>query len=140
MISYPAKIIYDKNDKVYNVEFVDIKSCITYGDSLEHAKEMAKEALTGILESFHERKIKIPEPSEKVGKNVYMIDPEAPVAFAIWLKIQREKSHLSQSDIAKELGIKYQTYQRIENPVKTNPTLKTIMKLEKIFKKKVIMI
>ncbi len=140
MISYPAKIKYDKLDKVYHVEFPDIESCITYGESLEYAKEMAKEALTGMLESFHERKIKIPEPSKTTGKNIYMIEPEAPVAFAIWLKIQREKNHLSQSDVAKELGIKYQTYQRIENPLKTNPTLKTILKLEKIFKKKVIMI
>ena len=138
MISYPAKIVQNKDDKVYYAEFPDLKTCITYGDTLEHAVSMAKDALTGILETFHEKKIKIPEPSNISGKNIYMIEPEATVAFAIWLKIQREKNHLSQSDVAKKLGIKYQTYQRIENPSRTNPTLKTIIKLEKIFNKKVI--
>ena len=60
------------------------------------------------------------------------------VGFAIWLKKQREARGLSQSDIAKQLGIAYQTYQRIENPAKSNPTLKTILKLERVFEHRLV--
>ncbi|MDY7027145.1 MAG: helix-turn-helix domain-containing protein, partial [Spirochaetota bacterium] len=34
---------------------------------------------------------------------------------------------------AAKLGVKYQVYQRLEDPRKSNPTLKTIEKLERVF-------
>ena len=140
MISYPAIFTYDKTEKVYNVSFPDLPGCYTYGETLDKAKKMAVQALTGYLESIDSRKIKIPEPSKLRQKNVYLIKPEKKVAFAIWLKKQREKAGLSQSEIAKKLGIKYQTYQRFEDPSKTNPTLKTIIKLEKVFQQELVQI
>lgn len=140
MISYPAIFIYDKNEKIYNVSFPDLPGCFTYGETLNSAKKMAVIALTGYLESIDSRKLKIPDPSKIKQKNAYYIEPEKKVAFAIWLKRQREKAGLSQSEIAKKLGIKYQTYQRFENPAKTNPTLNTIIKLEKVFQKELVQI
>ena len=45
---------------------------------------------------------------------------------------------MSQSEVVERLGIAYQTYQRIEDPAKSNPTLKTILKLEKVFDRRLV--
>ena len=138
MISYPAVIEYDSEDHAYNVSFPDLPGCFTFGDTVEEAKASAEEVLSAYLESIDSRKLKVPEPSERKGDNVFSIEPDTKVGFAIWLKKQREARGLSQSDIADQLGITYQTYQRIENPAKSNPTLKTILKLEKVFRHRLV--
>lgn len=138
MITYPAKIAFDEEDKAYNVSFPDLSGCFTYGESVEEAKENAKEALTVYLESIDLRKLKVPKASELKGEDIYYIEPEPNVAFAIWLKQKREDKGYTQEEIAKILGIAYQTYQRFENPTKANPTLKTITKLEKVLNEKVL--
>jgi antitoxin HicB len=138
MIAYPAHFEYDEEEKVYDVRFPDLPGCFTYGETIDEAKAMAKEALTGYLQSIDARKMRLPNPSKFKGDEVLYIEPETPVAFAIWLRKQREALGLSQSDVAKKLGIKYQTYQRIESPSKTNPTLKTIMRVEKVFNQKLV--
>ena len=133
MISYPALIVFDDEDEMYNVSFPDLPGCLTYGDTLDEAKANAEEALSVYLESIDSRRLRIPEPSTKKGNNIYAIEPDKKTGFAIWLKKQREALGLSQSEIAEKLGIAYQTYQRIEDPSKSNPTLKTILKLEQVF-------
>ena len=138
MISYPAVIEYDSEDDAYNVIFPDLPGCFAFGDTLEEAKANAEEALSAYLESIDSRKLKIPEPSERQCDNIANIEPDTRVGFAIWLKKQREARGLYQSDIADQLGITYQTYQRIEDPVKSNPTLKTILKLEKVFRHRLV--
>ena len=138
MISYPAIIEYDSKDEAYNVSFPDLPGCFTFGKTIDEAMENAAEALSGYLESIDSRKVKIPEPSDQNGENIYRIEADTKVGFAIWLKKQREALGLSQSDIADQLGITYQTYQRIEDPAKSNPTLKTILKLEKVFQHRLV--
>jgi antitoxin HicB len=72
MIAYPAK--FEKaREGGYVVEFIDIPSCVTEGDSLEEAKAMAKEALSGVLASLNSRKIAIPKPSKTTGDGIYYI-------------------------------------------------------------------
>lgn len=132
MVEYPAKIIFDRKDRVYNVEFPDLPGCLTYGESLEEAKEHATEALSAFLESLDQRNLKLPSPSKLKGKNIHLIQPDKKVAFAITLRMKRMKSGMTQQQIAKVLNISYQTYQRFENPSKSNPTLGTIEKLEKV--------
>lgn len=138
MITYPALFEYDEVERVYNVQFPDLPGCFTYGETIDEAKDMAKEALTGYLQAVDTRKMRLPDPSKLEGDEVAYIGPETPVAFAIWLRKRREALGLSQSDVAKKLGIKYQTYQRIESPSKTNPTLKTTMRVEKVFNQKLV--
>jgi antitoxin HicB len=120
-------------DKAYLVEFPDLPGCLTEGKTLEETKQNAKEALTGYLSSVFERNLKIPEPSSIRGKGVYLIEPE--VAVPILLRRLRETKKLTQGDIAKVLGISYQAYQRLEKPGKSNPTLKTLERLAKVFNK-----
>jgi antitoxin HicB len=132
-IKYPSKIKYSETDNSYIVEFPDLPGCLTEGASLEEAKINAVEALTGYLASIFERNLKIPEPSIIKGRNIYQIEPERKVSIPIYLKIQRDTKKLSQSDVAKVLGISYQAYQRLEKPGKSNPTLKTLERLAKVF-------
>ena len=134
MICYPALIEYDHADGAYNVSFPDLPGCFTYGRTLEDAKENAREALSAYLESLVSRNLEVPAASEVVGDNVCPVEPDTSVGFAIFLKRHREARGMSQSDAAKRLGIAYQTYQRIEDPAKSNPTLKTILKIEKVSK------
>ncbi len=132
MIQYPAKIVYDRKDRAYLVEFPDLPGCVTFGSSLQEAVENAREALSGYLESVDSRKIEIPAPRKIKGTNVHYIAPERNVAFAIWLQLKRKKQGMTQQQIAERLKISYQTYQRFEDPAKSNPTLKTIAKLEEV--------
>ena len=135
ILTYPARIRHMAEDKSYLVEFPDLPGCLTEGDTLEEAKQNAKEALTGYLSSVFERNLKIPDPSVLKGKNIYGIEPEPEVTVPILLRKLRETNKLTQGDIAKVLGISYQAYQRLEKPGKSNPTLKTLERLAKVFNK-----
>ena len=135
ILRYSAKITYLKKDRSYIVEFPDLPGCLTEGETLEDAKINAKEALTGYLASVFEREYKIPDPTKITGRNIYMIEPEPEVAVPIFLRRMRLKNKLTQGDIAKVLGISYQAYQRLEKPGKSNPTLKTLERLAKVFNK-----
>jgi len=137
VIAYPAKFIRAAEGG-YVVEFIDIPSCVTEGDTLEEAKSMAKEAISAMLYSLDSRKMAIPEPSVIKKKGIYYIEPELKIAFAITLKKERERLGLSQKDIAKRMNVNWAYYQRIENPRKTNPTLGTIEKLQKVFNRQFI--
>ena len=123
------------DDKSYLVEFPDLPGCLTEGDTLDAAKQNAKEALTGYLSSIFERNLKIPDPSALKGRNIYEIEPEPEVAVPILLRRLRETRKLTQGDIAKVLGISYQAYQRLEKPGKSNPTIKTLERLAKVYNK-----
>jgi len=51
------------------------------------------------------------------------------------LRCIRDEKKLNQTEAAKMLGISYQAYQRLENPGKSNPTIKTLEKVTRIFEK-----
>ena len=134
-VLYPAKISYSKEDKSYLVEFPNLEGCLTEGATLENALQNAKEALTGYLASIFERGYVIPEPSKLKGKNIYSIEPEPEVATPILLRKIRDEKKMNQTEAAKKLGISYQAYQRLENPTKCNPTIKTLEKVARVFEK-----
>jgi antitoxin HicB len=135
MIAYPAK--FEKaEDGGYVVEFIDIPSCVTEGDSLEEAEAMAKEALSGVLAAMDSRRMTIPPPSKISGSDIYFIEPDLKIAFAITLKQERERLGLTQKEVADRMRVKWAFYQRIENPRKSNPTLGTIEKLQQVFSRR----
>ena len=134
-VRYPAKINYSKEDKSFLVEFSDLKGCLTEGSTLEEALKNAKEALTGYLASIFERGYVIPKPSKLKGRNVHLVEPEPEVATPIMLRKIRDEKKINQVEAAKRLGISYQAYQRLENPSKFNPTIKTLEKVARVFEK-----
>ena len=136
--TYPALISYDQDDAAYIAEFPDLPGCLTAGGTAEEAAAMAKEALTGYLLSIMERGMDVPQPSKVRGAT--MIEPDPSVAFALWLRYARARSGLTLTEAADKLGVKYQSYQKLENPALANPTLKTIKKLEGVFGEHVLAI
>jgi antitoxin HicB len=113
-----------QNGDRYDVVFPDMSNVLTCGFSLEEAKSMAKGALNAILEEEVEEGLSIPEPAYHGG---YPVEVEPRITLAIRLRELRGNN--TQSDIATRLGIKYQSYQRLENPAKANPTIKTLEKI-----------
>jgi antitoxin HicB len=130
-LAYPATITYMKKDKIFLVEFPDLPGCLTDGTDMEDAKAMAAEALSGYLMSVIEGDLVFNPPSKVRG--AVMIEPEPSVAFAYWLRTKRKASGMTLTDVADKLGVKYQVYQKLENPETSNPTLKTLKRLEKVF-------
>ncbi len=128
---YPARISYDETDKIFSVEFPDLQGCLTFGKTYDEALFMACDALSLYLESVIERKLVLPRPS--TIKGTVLIEPRPGVSFALWLRAKRKESGLTLTEAAEKLGVKYQVYQKLENPAIANPTLKTLKKLEKVF-------
>ncbi|MFH1029474.1 MAG: helix-turn-helix transcriptional regulator, partial [Pseudomonadota bacterium] len=75
------------------------------------------------------------EPSSITGADIHTITVAPNVAVAIMLRKLRADE--SQVEIARKLNIAYQVYQRLENPRKANPTLKTLEKIARVFGKHV---
>lgn len=117
-----------EKDGKFIVQFPDMTNVLTYGYSLEEALEMAKDALDGVLSVDIEKGFPIP-PSKYTGG--YPVEVSPKVAFAI--ELRKARAGKSQKDIAEKAGMTYQQYQRLENPRKTNPTLETLYKLQKVF-------
>ena len=125
MLQYPAKI--KKSEGVYLVAFTDFENINTWGETLDQALKNAEDALNGCLQSDFERGFQLPDPSEKKGRNLYDIPVKPHIAVSLMLRKLRA-SH-TQQEIARKLKISFQVYQRLENPRKANPTIKTLEKV-----------
>jgi len=133
MLTYPAHIV--KEDDTFLVTFLDMKNVMTFGATIDEAILNAEDALNGCLASDFERNFSIPEPSGIIGENIYAITVAPHVAVAIMLR--KLRADATQIEIARRLNISYQVYQRLENPRKANPTLKTLEKIARVFGKHV---
>ena len=70
---YPAIFTYDEDDKCYMVDFIDLKSCSTYGKTIEEAYLMAQDAMglfLSDLETF--TKPSIPYNNIKLNANQFI--------------------------------------------------------------------
>jgi len=76
----------------------------------------------------------LPEAATGPGEGFYPVAVEPHILVA-W-ELRKLRGDLSQSEIAARLGIPYQSYQRLENPGKGNPTVKTLERVAKAFGKR----
>jgi len=137
----PCKITYSQKDKCWYVEapgFYD--GIMTEGSTLEHAKKMAAEAVCGLIETYLEHNIPFSIPPMSDAPDFFEIPLEPGLSFALWLRNQRKSHNISLADAAQKMGVKYQVYQKLENPHTANPTLKTLCKIEKIFGKELVVL
>ena len=118
----------EKEGDLFWAQFPDMPNVLTYGNSHEHALEMAKEALEGCLESDIPRGLPIPPPEYSGG---YPVAVSSHIALSILLRSLR--GGMSQTEVASRLGLSYQAYQRLENPRKANPTVKTLEKIARVY-------
>jgi antitoxin HicB len=133
MLAYPAHITHQ--DDGYLVTFPDLENVLTYGASFDEAINNAEEALNGCIEADFERNFVIPAPSAISGEDVYAIPVAPHIAVAIMLRSLR--ADRPQAEVARQLNISYQVYQRLENPRKANPTVKTLEKIARVFGKRI---
>ncbi|MBI5485673.1 MAG: type II toxin-antitoxin system HicB family antitoxin [Deltaproteobacteria bacterium] len=132
MFAYPAHI--EKQDDGYLVTFPDLENVMTYGATMEEALHNAEEAMNGCIEADFERNFVIPSPSNVAGNQTYSIPVAPHIAVAIMLRTLR--ADRPQTEVARQLNISYQVYQRLENPRKANPTVKTLEKIARVFGKR----
>ncbi|MDY6954314.1 MAG: type II toxin-antitoxin system HicB family antitoxin [Thermodesulfobacteriota bacterium] len=66
-------LIHKDLDSDYGVSFPDFPGCVTAGSTIDEAKDMAKEALAGHVQTMIDYGDKIPEPSRLES---IMADPE----------------------------------------------------------------
>ena len=93
---YPS--VFEEESGGYNVYFPDLERAFTYGNSLEEALFMAKEALGVYLYSLEDRGIIIPEPDKpnkvKVKKNQFVQQIEA---YMPPVRSEKEKRHVRRN-------------------------------------------
>ena len=118
----------EKEGNEYIAQFPDMPNIATCGFTHEHALEMAKEALEGCLESDISRGIPIPPPDFSGGYPVVVSSH-----IALSLRLRSLRGERTQTEIASKLGLTYQAYQRLENPRKANPTVKTLEKIARVY-------
>ena len=134
-MNFFASVLKKKQD--YLVSFPDFPSINTYGSSLEDALINAREALNGALESDFERGYTLPKAKDFKGKKGYhriRLLPHVEIAY----ELKKLRNGHSQSEIAKRLGITYQAYQKLENPRKCNPTVKTLQRIGEVLGKDLV--
>jgi len=129
-----CKITWSEKDKCWYVEspgFYD--GVMTEGDTLDEAKNAAAEAVAALLESYLEHETTFNLPNVKDAPDWYDIPIKPESAFSFRLRNQRKARGMTLSDVAEKMGVKYQVYQKLENPKTANPTLKTLHKIEQVF-------
>jgi len=118
----------EQEGDMFLVRFPDMPNVLTFGDNHEHALEMAKEALEVCMESDISRGMSVPPPAYAGGYPVRVASH-----IALSLRLRNLRGERSQTDIASKLGLSYQAYQRLENPRKANPTVKTLEKIARVY-------
>lgn len=135
-MKYCARI--SKSGSDYLVAFPEFPNINTCGSSLEAALASAEEALNGTLESEFERGYVLPAPrkhAQKRSHHAIPVHPHIEIAYAL----KKMRNGQSQSDIARKLGITYQSYQKLENPRKCNPTVKTLERIGQVLGKRLVL-
>ncbi|MDR0722200.1 MAG: type II toxin-antitoxin system HicB family antitoxin [Treponema sp.] len=120
--------VIEKEGDEYIVQFPDMPNIVTCGFTQEEALAMAKEALDSCLEADISQGGLIPPPAFTEG---YPITVASHIALS--LRLRELRGEQSQTDIARKLGLSYQAYQRLENPRKANPTVKTLERIAHVY-------
>jgi antitoxin HicB len=134
-MNYYCKLGAEPSEEGFTVVSPDLPGCLTEGNTIEEALAMAAEALNGVLESAISHGFPLPDAATGPGVDLYPIAVE-PHFLNAW-QLRKLRGDFSHSEIAARLGIPYQSYQRLENPIKGNPTVKTLERAAKAFGKRV---
>lgn len=107
-------------------------NCHTQGDSKEELFLNMQDALDLSLSEPEDSKVIFAEPKRNLkGRNIVAVQVSPSVAFAMELRQARLKRKLTQKAMMGLLGIKnLSNYQRLEDPDRANPELKTLFELQ----------
>ena len=116
-------------------ECTELEGCVTQGDTLEELQKNMGEALNLYLDEPDNSDITFPMPNKEVrGRNIVEVPVLPKIAFALMMRMLRKQRGLTQSEIAKLLGMNnIYSYQRLERSKQANPSLTTLAKIKKVF-------
>ena len=112
MLRFPANIVPDVNGFV--VSFPDIPEALTSGDTIEHAREMAADALATAMEFYFEDGRPVPLPS-KAKRGQHLVELPASVSAKVLLLNEMIAQGVTQAELARRLHTRKQEVQRIVN-------------------------
>jgi len=111
----------------FSAECLELRGCRTEGDTMEELVQNMEEALNLFLAEQDNSTLIFPSPKPITGKNIVPVSVDAGVAFAMNLRQARLKLNKTQNQMMELLGIKtLSNYQRLEDPKRANPELKTL--------------
>lgn len=114
-LSYPAKIEKKTDDgEYYFVSFRDMENCFTQGDTYEEAYSNAQDVLGFMLQDYIDDEVAFPKPS-KLKDGEILIEPLPELCAPLLLYHARVQSKLTQSEVAKKMGVSRQRYFDIEH-------------------------
>jgi antitoxin HicB len=125
-----------KEKKGYWGECLELKGCVSQGNSLDKLKKNLGEALNLYLDEPENSRLLFPLPKGRMkGRNIISVDVEPQIALAFLLRMERLKQRWTQKETAKRVGIPLYSYQRLESSRTANPEWKTLIKLRQVFPK-----
>ncbi len=132
-MKYHFKIYKEKLG--YSATCIELKGCNTQGGSLKELRENMEEALNLYLSEPMTSQLIFSPPRKKIkGKNIIQVDVEPSVAIANRIRETRLKNNLTQVMMRNFLGINnLSSYQRLEDPTRSNPEFKTLMLIKSKF-------
>ncbi|MCK5641425.1 MAG: type II toxin-antitoxin system HicB family antitoxin [Gammaproteobacteria bacterium] len=114
----PTAVFRKEPDGSYVVFCPEVDGVFSEGKNLDEAREMIQEALEGVIETVLDEDIqnffKPAEYKSEPGDIVEKIKVDKKFQVAVSIKMAREKSGLTQAQVAKRLGIKQQNVSRYE--------------------------
>lgn len=123
-----------QESKGFWAECIELKGCVTEGDTIEELCDNMQVALNLYLEEPIDSKEVAPLPQKIAVSNSIVEVPVCPqIAFAFLVRYYRHKQGLTQKQAAKKMGFeKMYSYQRLESG-RCNPSLKTMSKIKEVF-------
>lgn len=100
----------------------------TQGETLEDARQMARDAVTEVLLADFDNGIPF-APTPDLPPGYEWVYPFAQAWMSIAIRQQRKAAGLTLEAAAARMGVSRGTYQRWEDPYKSNATLKTLEKV-----------
>ena len=125
--------IHRENDS-YWAEGIELDGCVTQGETLKELESNLHEVLNLYLAEPDNSPIIFPFPDATIIKDDDIIEIQAnpEILFSKMLRQYRLKHNLTQKQVAQKMGMKnIYSYQRLER--RSNPNLKTLSKLKKVF-------
>ena len=104
-MKYHFKIHKEKDS--YWADCVELKGCRSQAKTFPGILKSSEEELNIFLDEPENSALMPPELSARIkGKNIAEISVSPGIAFALMLKKERHKMGLTQSDVARKLGIR----------------------------------
>jgi predicted RNase H-like HicB family nuclease/DNA-binding XRE family transcriptional regulator len=116
-MEYAARI--HREGKHWLAEFPELPGCSTFAESREALAQEARDALEGWLQSELKARRVPPRPKRHRGTEWLSVRIDPTLAAKIGLRQAREAAGLSQSDVARLLGVTQQAIAKLEDPDRT---------------------